>query len=51
MLPLEVFKNLMELFQVPDIEMFTSRLNKQLPKYALWMPDSESYIIDCMSTS
>ena len=51
MLSLEVFKYLMELFLVPDVEMFSSRLNKQLPKYALWMPDSESYIIDCMTTS
>ena len=45
-LSLEVFKYLVELFQIPDIDMFASRLNKQLPKYALWMPDPESYIID-----
>ena len=51
MLSLEVFKYLVELFQIPDIDMFPSRLNKQLPKYASWMPDPESYIIDCMSTS
>ena len=51
MLSLEVFQYLVELFQIPDINMFASRLNKQLPKYASWMPDPESYIIDCMSTS
>ena len=51
MLSLEVFKYLVELFQIPDIDIFASRLNKQLPKYASWMPDTESYIIDCMSTS
>ena len=51
MLSLKAFKYLVELFQVPDIDMFASRLNKQLPKYASWMPDPESYIIDCMSTS
>ena len=50
-LSLEVFKYLAELFQVSDIDMFASRLNKQLPKYVSWMPDPESYIIDCMSTS
>ena len=50
MLSLEVFKYLLELFQVPDIDMFASILNKQLPKYTLWL-DPESYIIDCMSTS
>ena len=50
MLSLEVFKYLVELFQVPDTDMFAYRLNKQLPKDASWMPDPESYIIDCMST-
>ena len=41
----------MELFQLPDIGVFASRLNKQLPKDASWMPDPESYIIDSMRTS
>ena len=50
-LSLEVIKYLVELFQVPDTDMFASILNKQLPKYASWMPNPESYIIDCMSTS
>ena len=50
MLSLEVFKHLVELFQVPGIDLFSSRLNKQLPKNASWMRDPESYIIDCMST-
>ena len=45
MLSLEFFKYLVELFQVSDIDMSASRLNKQLPKYASWMPDSESFII------
>ena len=51
MLSLEVFRYLVELFQVLDIDMFASRLNKQLANYASWMPDNESYINDCMSTS
>ena len=51
MLSLEVFKYLVELFQIPDINMFTFRLNKQLLKCVSWMPDPESDIIDCMSTS
>ena len=34
LLSLEVFKYLVELFQVPYIDMFASRLNKYLPKYA-----------------
>ena len=51
MLSLGVLKYLVELFLIPVIDMFASRLNKQLPKYASWMPDPESYIIDCMSKS
>ena len=47
MLSLEVFKYLVELFQLPNIDMFASRL----PKYASWMPNRESYIIDCVSIS
>ena len=41
MLSLEVFKYLVKLFQLPDIDMFAPRLNKQLPKYASWLPDPE----------
>ena len=51
MLYLEEFKYLVESFPVLDIDMFASRLNKQLPKYASWMLDPESYIIDRMSAS
>ena len=51
MLYLQVFKYLVELFQVLDIDMFASRRNKQFPKYASWIPDPESYITDSMSTS
>ena len=35
--------------EVPDIDMFASRLNKKLLKYASWKPDPESYITDCVS--
>ena len=52
MLYLEVFKYLVELFQLPDIDMFlVSRLNNQVPKFASWMSNPESYISDRMSTS
>ena len=50
MLSLEVFEYIVEFFQIPDI-IFAPRLNNQLQKYASWMPDPESYIIDYMSTS
>ena len=51
MLSLEVFKYPVELFQIPDIDMLASRLKQHPLKYASWMPDPESYITDCMSTS
>ena len=51
MLSLEVLKYLVELFQVPDKDIFASRLNKQFSKYASWMLGPESYIIDWMTTS
>ena len=51
MFSLKIFKYLVELFQIADIDVFASRLNKQLPKYASWMPDPNIYIIDCMRTS
>ena len=31
--------------------MFASSLKKMLPKYASWIPDPKSYIIDYMSIS
>ena len=34
---------------VTGIDMLTSKLNKQRPKYASGMPDPESYITVCMS--
>ena len=40
-----------ETFQSPEIDMFASRLNKQLAKNASWMPDPGSTVIDSMTIS
>ena len=32
----------------PDIDLFASRLNKQLPDYVVYRPDPESIAIDCL---
>ena len=39
------------IFGKPDIDLFASRLNKQLDQYASWLPDPGSCIIDAMSVS
>ena len=38
-------------FGCPDVDMFASRLNKQLKNYISWKPDPESYAIDAMTVS
>ena len=34
---------------IPDLDLFASRVNKQLPKYVSWKPDSEAVFIDAFS--
>ena len=50
-IPQQVFQDITEKFGTPDIDMFASRLNKKLEKYASWKPDPESIIIDSMCIS
>ena len=33
----------------PDIDLFASRINHQLPKYISFLPDSEAFAIDAFS--
>ena len=48
MLPPEIFSGIIEKFGTPDIDLFASRLNKQLPVYVSWKPDPDSAYIDAM---
>ena len=48
-LPQEVFKSLVGTYGLPDIDLFASRLNYQLPTYVSWLPDPESTFIAAMS--
>ena len=43
------FKILTKVFGLPEIDLFASRLNNQLPSYASWMPDPGAKFIDAMS--
>ena len=51
MLPPDAFADIVDTFGKPDIDLFASRLNKQLPVYASWKPDPESTYIDAMLIS
>ena len=47
-----VFHRIINLFKVtPEIHLFASALNQQVPKYILWNPDQEGFVIDAFSIS
>ena len=50
-LPKNIFNEIVGEFGMPDIDMFASRLNHQVPIYASWLPDPESAFIDAMSVN
>ena len=45
----DVFARLCSLFGVPDIDLFASRLNHKVPKYASWKPDPLASFVDAFS--
>ena len=51
MLSPQVFQEITCQFGKPEIDLFTSRLNKQVPIYESWKPDPESAFIDAMLIS
>jgi len=51
MLNPDVFRNICETLGTPEIDLFATRLNKQLPEYVSWLPDPGSQHIDAMSIS
>ena len=47
-----VFHKTINLFEVtPDIDLFASALNHQVPKCVSWNPDQEAFAIDAFSIS
>ncbi len=44
-----MFQKVCVLLGTPDIDLFASRLNKQLPRYISWKPDPEAEAIDAFS--
>ena len=51
MLSKNIFNHLIACFGMPDIDLFASRLNKQLHKYISCMPDPDALYIDAMPVS
>ena len=51
MLSPNIFENLVDKWGRPDIDLFASRLNHQIPNYVSWKPDPNSMYIDAMQMS
>lgn len=51
MLDISIFRKITEYWGTPEIDMFASRINRQVQRFASWHPDPEAEIIDSMSTS
>lgn len=46
-----VFQKLVQRWKEPDIDLFASRLNYQIARFASWKPDPEAEVIDAFSIS
>lgn len=51
MLNADIFKQLVEIWGIPDIDLFATRLNTQLALYSSWKPDPGCKFIDAFSES
>lgn len=45
----DVFSNICQMFGVPDIDLFASRLNRQVHKFCSWKPDPEAAYVDAFT--
>ena len=49
MLAPHIFKRLCEVFYIPDMDLFASRINAQLPTYVSWKPDPTATYINAFT--
>ena len=49
MLDTDIFQEICQILGKPEIDLFASRINHQLPKYISFLPDSEAFAIDAFS--
>ena len=45
----KIFKQVVSVFGMPDIDLFSSRLNNQVPLFVTWRPEPGSYAVDAFS--
>ncbi len=50
-LHVEWFEHIVSHFGMPDIDLFASRINKQIDCYASWRPDPNAFFVDAFSES
>ena len=46
-----LFQKVVERFGKPDIDLFATRINKQLGRYVFWHPEPEAMAINALSLS
>lgn len=46
-----IFRDICKIFGVPNIDLFASRLNKQVTRFCSWKPDPEAEFFDAFSIS
>ena len=49
MLNKSIFQRIIRRFGVPEIDMFASRLNKQVDRYISWRPEPEAWAVDAFT--
>lgn len=49
MLNMDAFQQIVQFFGHPKIDLFASRLNKQLEDYVSWLPDPEAVAVDAFT--
>ena len=51
MLKKEIFERVCKQFFLPDVDLFSSRLNKQLEKFVSWYPEPGCFMTNAFSFS
>ena len=47
----KIFKHITKTYFLPNVDLFASRLNHQLPRYASWHPDPNAFAVNAFSIS
>ena len=47
----KIYKAVYDTFGTPEIDLFASRINKQIEKYVSWKPEPETFAVDAFSVN